>query len=101
MLNRSSVLKIFLNKRINLTSPTNEMRTNLAILHWNENVDCSYTSMNTDTNKMAEGQPNCRKNYDSSSKSMESILSRDARKPVFGISDQVRHKPGCTSSEAG
>ena len=28
-------------------------------------------------------------------------LSRDARKPVFGISDQVRHKPGCTVSEAG
>ena len=28
-------------------------------------------------------------------------MSRDARKPVFGISDQVRHKPGCTSSEAG
>ena len=28
-------------------------------------------------------------------------LSRDARKPVFGVSDQVRHKPGCTSSEAG
>ena len=28
-------------------------------------------------------------------------LSRDARKPVFGISDQVRHKPGCTVLEAG
>ena len=28
-------------------------------------------------------------------------MSRDARKPVFGISDQVRHKPGCTVSEAG
>ena len=26
-------------------------------------------------------------------------LSRDARKPVFGVSDQVRHKPTCTSSE--
>ena len=25
--------------------------------------------------------------------------SRDARKPVFGVSDQVRHKPACTSSE--
>ena len=24
-------------------------------------------------------------------------LSRDARKPVFGVSDQVRHKPACTS----
>ena len=31
----------------------------------------------------------------------EVYWSRDARKPVFGISDQVRHKPGCTSSEAG
>ena len=26
-------------------------------------------------------------------------LSRDARKPVFGVSEQVRHKPACTSSE--
>ena len=26
-------------------------------------------------------------------------LSLDARKPVFGVSDQVRHKPACTSSE--
>ena len=26
-------------------------------------------------------------------------LSRDVRKPVFGVSDQVRHKPACTSSE--
>ena len=24
-------------------------------------------------------------------------LSRDARKPVFGVSDQVRHKPACTT----
>ena len=28
-------------------------------------------------------------------------LSRDARKPVFGISDQVRHKPVCAVSENG
>ena len=28
-------------------------------------------------------------------------LSRDARKPVFGISDQVWHKPTCTVAEAG
>ena len=28
-----------------------------------------------------------------------SYLSRDTRKPVFGVSDQVRHKPACTSSE--
>ena len=27
------------------------------------------------------------------------LMSRDARKPVFGVSDQVRHKPACTSSE--
>ena len=27
--------------------------------------------------------------------------SLDARKPVFGVSDQVRHKPACTSSETG
>ena len=28
-----------------------------------------------------------------------SKMSRDARKPVFGVSDQVQHKPACTSSE--
>ena len=28
-------------------------------------------------------------------------LSRDVRKPVFGVSDQVRHKPTCTVTEAG
>ena len=28
-------------------------------------------------------------------------MSRDVRKPVFGISDQVRHKPGCTATEDG
>ena len=29
----------------------------------------------------------------------EHDMSRDARKPVFGVSEQVRHKPTCTSSE--
>ena len=28
-------------------------------------------------------------------------MSRDARKPVFGVSDQVGHKPTCTLTEAG
>ena len=28
-------------------------------------------------------------------------MSRDVRKPVFGVSDQVRHKPGCTATEDG
>ena len=28
-------------------------------------------------------------------------MSSDARKPVFGVSDQVRHKPTCTVSEKG
>ena len=27
------------------------------------------------------------------------IMRRVARKPVFGISDQVRHKLGCTATE--
>ena len=31
--------------------------------------------------------------------SLAYYLSRDARKPVFRVSDQVRHKPACTSSE--
>ena len=26
-------------------------------------------------------------------------MSGDVRKPVFGVSDQIRHKPDCTSSE--
>ena len=28
-------------------------------------------------------------------------MSLVARKPVFGVSDQVRHKPGCTTTEDG
>ena len=28
-------------------------------------------------------------------------MSLVVRKPVFGISDQVRHKPGCTIKEDG
>ena len=26
-------------------------------------------------------------------------MSRDMRKSVFGVPDQVRHKPGCTTAE--
>ena len=28
-------------------------------------------------------------------------MSFVVRKPVFGVSDQVRHKPGCTATEDG
>ena len=28
-------------------------------------------------------------------------MSRVARKPVFGVSSQVRHKAGCTTTEGG
>ena len=28
-------------------------------------------------------------------------MSLVVRKPVFGVSDQVRHKPGCTATEVG
>ena len=28
-------------------------------------------------------------------------VNRDARKSVFGLSDQVRHKPDCTTIEDG
>ena len=28
-------------------------------------------------------------------------MSRDARKPVFGVSNQVRHKPGSAAAEDG
>ena len=30
-----------------------------------------------------------------------SHMSLVVRKPVFGFSDQVRHKPGCTATEDG
>ena len=33
--------------------------------------------------------------------SLHRHMSRDVRKPVFGVSDQVRHKPGCTATEYG
>ena len=32
---------------------------------------------------------------------MEAQMSLVLRKPVFGVSDQVRHKPGCTATEDG
>ena len=28
-------------------------------------------------------------------------MSRDMRKPGFGVADQVGHKPGCTATEDG
>ena len=34
-------------------------------------------------------------------KTNEHNLSLVVRKPVFGVSDQVRHKPGCTTTEDG
>ena len=33
--------------------------------------------------------------------STEVDMSLVMRKPVFGVSDQVRHKPGCTFTEDG
>ena len=35
------------------------------------------------------------------SKLMFSHISRDARKPVFGVSDQERHKSACAATEDG
>ena len=32
---------------------------------------------------------------------LEKYMSRDARKSVFGVSDQVRHKPGSAAAEDG
>ena len=32
-------------------------------------------------------------------KTVLGYMSRDVRKPVFGVSDQVRHKPGCTITD--
>ena len=30
---------------------------------------------------------------------LQRYMSHDVRKPVFGVSDQVRHKPGCAITE--
>ena len=35
------------------------------------------------------------------SDSEEHLSLLDVRKPVFGVSDLVRHKPGCTTTEGG
>ena len=35
------------------------------------------------------------------SKGPEEQISLVVRKPVFGVSDQVPHKPGCTATEDG
>ena len=32
---------------------------------------------------------------------LDDKLSLVVRKPVFGVSDHVRHKPGCTATEDG
>ena len=32
---------------------------------------------------------------------LQEYMSLVVRKPVFGVSDQVRHKPGCTATEDG
>ena len=39
--------------------------------------------------------------YDDDDEEEENYLSLVVRKPVFGVSDQVPHKPGCTSTEDG
>ena len=38
-------------------------------------------------------------NHNSSLKTVKYFMSYDARKPVFGVFDQVRHKPGCAATE--
>ena len=45
----NNVLNIFLDKRINFSSVTYKMRTNLTILHWNEIVDHAFTRVNTES----------------------------------------------------
>ena len=40
-------------------------------------------------------------NLKSEIENKEKQLSLVLRKPVFGVSDQVRHKPGCTAAEDG
>ena len=41
----------------------------------------------------------CFRRFPLISKDQKEYMSLDARKPVFGVSDQVRHKPACTRSE--
>ena len=40
-------------------------------------------------------------NNDNSYKDNDNNMSRDARNTVFGVSDQVRHKPSCLATEDG
>ena len=48
----------------------------------------------------------CIDQYEYSSRSLtalprQSDMSHVVRKPVFGVPDQVQHKPGCTTTEDG
>ena len=41
----NNVMNIFQDKRINFSDQQYRMRSQLAVLHWNENVDREYTSI--------------------------------------------------------
>jgi hypothetical protein len=41
----NNVINIFQDKRISFSDEQYKFRSNLAVLHWNENVDRKYTSI--------------------------------------------------------
>ena len=62
-------------------SVVTQIRSRKYVEHVKRQIICCFTDM-----------PVC-ENYNN--------LSHDARKPVFGVSEQVRHKLGCATTEDG
>ena len=66
-------------------------RTQAAIVYLFPGLHCPtsiYPDASLNTPPHVKGGPTCK-------------MSLVVRKPVFGVSDQVRHNPGCTATEDG
>ena len=50
-------------------------------------------------NKVCVNAVKCQCMHECESRKKDCNMSRVIRKPVFGVSDQDRHKPGCTITE--
>ena len=59
----NNVLNVFHDKRIAFQNTQYEMRTNLTVCHWNENVDRPYTSLTTLGRTDPSSRPAHKKNY--------------------------------------
>ena len=62
---------------------------------WEADEHCQHTHIKDDIKEALKQFSTVIMNLNAS----RNEVSRDVRKPVFGVSDQVRHKPACTSSE--